>query len=341
MNKIGLDKFVSGLSLDDKIVLLELLNQGITADKINEIGKEINNNRLIDCPHCHSREIYGHGQYRGKSRYKCRNCNKTFNETTGTAISGIKKPEAFQSYIKLLLESVSIRKTAAKLDINMATIFAWRHKLLASLSITNGGKFGGILECDDKQTDINEKGNRNLKRKGYKRPSDRQTKRGVSNDKISIIVAADRKNNTTMKVAKQGRIDVESIEKSIGNYVQRDNILCSDSHKSIISWAHSRGLEHHTFVASSRHIKDKCYHVQHVNSINNRFERWQNQFYGISTKYLQNYLNWFVLLDKIRNIYDKYSELIKIMFENNLAIGTFRNIQSQYEKLLTPQYSKT
>ena len=81
-----------------------------------------------------------------------------------------------------------------------------------------------------------------------------------------------------MKVARQGRFDVKSIDESIGNQVQKNNILCSDFHPSIISWASSKGLEHHTFVASKQHIKDKYFHIQHVNSIDNRFEHWQKRF---------------------------------------------------------------
>jgi hypothetical protein len=144
-----------------------------------------------------------------------------------------------------------------------------------------------------------------------------------------------------MKVAKQGRLDVQSIDESIGSYMQKTNILCSDSHQSIISWANSKGLEHHTFVASKQHIKDKCFHVQHVNSLDNRFERWQKRFYGVATKYLQNYLNWFVFLEKVKKVSDKYSELIKTMFENMNTISTFRNIQVKYKNLLFLQYSKT
>ena len=144
-----------------------------------------------------------------------------------------------------------------------------------------------------------------------------------------------------MKVAKQGRLDVKSIDESIGNQVQTGNIFCSDSHPSIISWASSRGLEHHTFVASKLHIKDKCFHIQHVNSIDNRFERWQRRFNGLSTKCLQNYLNWFVFLEKVKNSYDKYSELIKTMFENINTIASFRGIQLRYQKLLILQYGKT
>ncbi|KAA6312220.1 hypothetical protein EZS27_036810, partial [termite gut metagenome] len=67
----------------------------------------------------------------------------------------------------------------------MKTFFDWRHKILSSLSALNGDSFGGIVECDDKQVDRSEKGSRKLTRKPYKRHSDRTTKRGVSNDKVS------------------------------------------------------------------------------------------------------------------------------------------------------------
>jgi transposase-like protein len=323
------------------VQFIEILHEFTHADKISVIKNTVHQNRQVECPHCCSTDIYGHGTYRGRSRYKCKACTKTFNDNTGTALCGIKKVNEFQSYLELLIDSVSIRKAAKKLGLSISTVFTWRHKLLSALSIANGSLFTGIVECDDKQLDISEKGNKRLERESYKRPSDRTTKRGVSNDKISVMVATDRSNNTAMKVAKQGRIDAQSVDESIGNYVQKTNILCSDSHPSIISWASSKGLEHHTFVASKQHVKDKCFHVQHVNSLDNRFERWQKQFYGVATKYLQNYLNWFVFLEKVKKVNDKYSELTKTIFENMDTISTFRNIKWKYENLLILQYSKT
>ncbi len=47
--------------------------------------------------------------------------------------------------------------------------------------------------------------NRKLDRKAYKRPSDRKIKRGVSNDKLSIMVATDRKGNPLMKTQKNNK----------------------------------------------------------------------------------------------------------------------------------------
>jgi transposase-like protein len=72
--------------------------------------------------------------------------------------------------------------------------------------------------------------------------------------------------------------------------------------------------KHHTFIASKQHIKDKCFHIQHLNFVDNRVECWQKHFYGVATKYLQNYLKWFVFLAKVKNSYDrlvpKYSSKI-------------------------------
>ena len=65
----------------------------------------------------------------------------------------------------------------------------------------------GLVECDDKQMSISQKGDKHLNRPPYKRPNDRKTKRGVSNGKISIVESNDRKGNSQMQVAKVVCID--------------------------------------------------------------------------------------------------------------------------------------
>ncbi|KAA6316071.1 hypothetical protein EZS27_033568 [termite gut metagenome] len=295
----------------------------------------------VRCPHCSSQDIYGHGTYKGRRRYRCKSCKKSFNDFTGTAVSGIKKTEKFEEYLNLMIESLTIRKASACLGVNMKTVFDWRHKILSSLSAFNRESFSGIVECDDKQVDLSEKGSRKLTRKPYKRHSGRTTRRGVSNDKVSIIAATDRKGNPTMQVAKMGRIDVKSIEKTIGKYMGKQNILCLDSHPSIVAWASEKQLEHHTFVASKQHLKDSCYHAQHVNSMDNQYERWIKRFVGVATKYLPNYLNWFIFLEKMKKSSQKAMETAKIVLSNIAALMDYRAIERLYQNLLMQQYSKT
>ncbi len=309
--------------------------------QLDKVKSNLNKDYKVLCPHCKNEDIYGHGTYKGRKRYKCKQCKKTFNDFTGTAISGIKKVDKFQEYLELTLNSLTIRKAAEILELNVKTIFDWRHKLLSSLASINGVPFSGIVECDDKQVDINMKGQKNIGRKAYKRPSDRKKKRGVSNDKVSIMVATDRKGNTTMKVAKIGRVDKNSIERTIGELINEDNTLCSDSHPSIISWAKGKNLEHHTFVASKQYVKNKCYHVQHVNSLDNLFERWLKPFYGVATKYLPKYLNWFVYLQKMKKSTNPIGDYAKVIMTNIQAVIEYKNIKTKYEELDIPHYYKT
>ena len=339
---MDLQLIIKELADQEKKDLLVILKRELgETPQLDKVRSTINENQKVLCPHCHTNDIYGHGIYKGRKRYKCKQCSKTFNDFTGTAISGIKKVDKFQEYIELTLESVSIRKAAKKLKVSTNTIFDWRHKILASLSMINGNSFVGIVECDDKQFKINEKGNRKLVREAYKRPSDRKSKRGISNDKLSVMVATDRKGNPLMKIAKMGRIDSDSVEKTIGSFISPNNILCSDSHPSIILWANKKELEHHTFVASKQHVKNRCYHVQHVNSLDNLYERWIKPFYGVATKYLSQYLNWFVFLQKIKKSSEPIKEFANIIMVNIKTINQYRNIEKEYEKLNIPHYLRT
>lgn len=339
---MDLQLIIKELADHEKKDLLVILKRELgEVPQLHKVRSTINENQKVICPHCHTDDIYGHGIYKGRKRYKCKQCSKTFNDFTGTAISGIKKVDKFQEYIELTLESISIRKAAKELKISTNTIFDWRHKILTSLSMINGNSFVGIVECDDKQFKINEKGNRRLNRKAYKRPSDRKTKRGISNDKLSVMVATDRKGNSLMKIAKMGRIDSDSVEKTIGSFINSNNILCSDSHPSIILWANNKKLEHHTFVASKQHVKSKCYHVQHVNSLDNRYERWIKPFYGVATKYLSQYLNWFVFIQKMKKSSEPLKDFANIIMTNIKTINQYRNIEKEYEKLNIPHYLRT
>jgi len=42
------------------------------------------------------------------------------------------------------------------LDLNISTVFSWRHKLLSALLTKNGSPFICIVEFDDKQLYISE-----------------------------------------------------------------------------------------------------------------------------------------------------------------------------------------
>lgn len=70
-------------------------------------------------------------------------------------------------------------------------------------------------------------------------------------------------------------------------------------------------------------------------------ELWVKRFYGVSTKYLSQYLNWFVFLEKVKKSSTQTLDLAKNVAANAKAINTYRSIEDRYSDLGIPQLSKT
>ena len=65
---------------------------------------------------------------------KCKSCNRSFTEYTGTWIAGIHHKDKLDDYLGFMLEEQSLDKIKVALSINKKIAFDWRHKVLASLS---------------------------------------------------------------------------------------------------------------------------------------------------------------------------------------------------------------
>lgn len=57
------------------------------------------------------------------------------------------------------------------------------------------------------------------------------------------------------------------------------------------------------------HIKKKSCHIQHANSLNNRLKKWLNgTVWGVVTKYMQGYLNWFKVKETVLKFCDEQAD---------------------------------
>lgn len=62
---------------------------------------------------------------------------------------------------------------------------------------------------------------------------------------------------------------------------------------------------------------------------------------GVATKYLPQYLNWFVFLEKVKKSADPLADFAKAVMENSNVIKSYREIENNYLKLNVPHYLKT
>lgn len=330
------------LSPTDRARLVtELL--GRSKDDYLSIRRNQFNNKQGCCPHCGSKKYIRFGKDKSLCRYRCKECLRTFTEYTGTWMDGLWKKELVVDYIQLMMEGKSLDKISAALGINKKTAFDWRHKILSSLEQDSGDDFSGIVESDETFFCESEKGNRSLERPGRKRGSssseDKKKKRGISSDKAAVIATADRKGGMNLCLATLGRIRKEDIARSIGNPLGPDTVLCSDGHTSYKGYASENKLEHVTLRADlKQHVKQKVYHIQNVNSIHNRLKKWIDAtFWGVSTKYLQNYLGWFRLNEQLKDSSTGLKDFIAQTIRNTDALKRYNYISVAHQWLLTTQ----
>lgn len=309
------DFFVSSSSLVQQEIVSALLSLSLEETKV----QENNDVKAVTCPHCSDKNIRANGKLKGVQRYVCNGCKKNFSETTGKFWYNIKKKDKLNRYLYCLLSGYSIRQSAKETGVSIQTSFDWRHKLLTSFSSVSVEEFQGIVESDDLFFSFSEKGNRNLDRKPKKR-GEKASKAGISNEKVAVIATCDRSGNKDFKVAARGRISKKDLDKVLKGKLDKADVLCSDSHRSYGAFAKANTIEHKKFNATKgQRTVDKVYHVQNVNNLDMRLRKFMGSFNGVATKYLQNYLNWFLVLEKIKNSTNKLTSVVAIAFASNTA----------------------
>jgi transposase-like protein len=328
------------LSISDQARLIsELLGQ--SQEDYLSLRRQQLYDKQVGCPWCESKRYFKWGIDKGSQRFKCKECNRTFTEYTGTWLDGIHKKSQVSSYIELMLEGKSLDKTSRKLCINKKTAFDWRHKILSSFGQDQGNEMDGIVESDETFFEESEKGNRHLQRSGRKRGSSSslsgKERRGISDNKVAVIATVDRQGGMNLCAATMGRIGKEDIARSIGRPLPTGTVLCTDGHVSYKGFARDNKLNHITLRADlNQHVKLGVYHIQNVNSIHNRLKKWiDNSFWGVSTKYLQNYLGWFRMNEKLKGSPNPLKGFIEQTMQDTDALKRYKYIDVSYQWILT------
>jgi transposase-like protein len=336
----NIKELFSNLDFSQKIQVVKELSDSLEADK-NKIVENIKYIEPVEdeqnpiqkhCPHCHNKSIIKWGNYQGRDRYKCNKCNRTFTAFTGTPIHNIKKKELWDKFGDELFNDqyFTIKELAKRIGISEATAFDWRHKLLGSLD-GFGSEFAGITEMDDVWVLYSQKGRKGL---DYSRKRGGSHRQGDNNFQAKLLITTDRENTIDMSVVRIGRLKEKDIERAVGEKISKDVTLVSDKHPSIASFAKEAKIEHVTFKAED-HVKDSVHHVQKINNIASRFKTIINhKLRGVSTKYLQNYANWFSINEQYKEVQNKAKEILKITQSTINSWDKFVNTEKLYKEFI-------
>jgi len=287
-------------------LLSDLLQEQELQGKIlQEAEQEVSEKRKKKpCPHCASSDVSKRGRQRGVQMYQCKGCKKWYSETTGTPLYDIKLKTKWQSYLRCMEKGMPIKKIAKELGISIQTSFDWRHKILSSLNQFVPDKLSSQVECDELELALSNKGSKNLERKPRKRGSD--FKRNIGKEEVTVVqvvTAVERGGDKYLKAVVSKRLSKDEITKAFDGRLANDATLITDKHPSYKAFAKDNPTITHKALLAKDHVdrKDKTIHLQKVNNIHSQIRDFLRPFNGVSSKYLQNYLNWYAYTDTIRN----------------------------------------
>jgi transposase-like protein len=325
---------ISKLVPDEKTKLFSVLKRVLYPENhsINQITKELREVKFsggLVCPHCSNDQIYRHGKFQDRQRYRCRACLRTFNDFTNTPMQRTKLPDKWLQFLECMHKGLSLRKAAEEIGgVTYVTLFYWRHKVLSALKRLDIEHFDGITELDETYFLYSEKGRRNITERKPRHRGGKAKKRGISNEQVGVLVACDRHKQNTLRVAGTGRASAERLEQMLGNKMAKDIVLCSDADNAIKTFAGEHKLEHVVLNAKKKQrVKHGIYHIQNVNSCHRELKDWMDRFRGVATKYLDNYLAWyrFITASKFEAMSSKRKQML-------VAASQF-NVDSTYDGL--------
>ena len=144
------------------------------------------------CPRCRSESVIKYGSYRAFQRYRCKDCDRTFNDKTGTifAHAKIALTEWFFAIYGFLRFNMSIRQLEAELDVSYRTLRQRIERFARALDAPSLS-LSGPVEIDEVYVTAGKKG-RERDRPSRSRGLSTRGRGSYDGDKPPVFILVDR-----------------------------------------------------------------------------------------------------------------------------------------------------
>jgi len=276
------------ITLKDIIGLVKELPESYleeTYEKLTEIKRKADDEQELQeetCPHCKSEHIVRNGKSHGKQMYLCRDCKKTFTETTTAAIAhSHSSATVWKQVISDMVDGIPIDQTADSLDMHHETVFNMRHKILYCVEqslIAEPTPLIGACETDETYVLESEKGRKfpdNHHRKPRKHGA-KASKPGISNEYVCVCTSVTGENDKVAIAINRASPDSQEILDVFGERVNENTVILCDGKQSY------NVLDEKCTVAVARRINK-------VNGFHSFIKEKLDSMRGVATIYLNRY----------------------------------------------------
>lgn len=260
---------------------------------------------MPNCPHCGSRRIQRHGTFSLKDgsrhqRFLCKACNITSHAYTGTALNYLKKRDRWDRFVNCTIDRCSLRQMAAMLGVQVSTAFSWRHRLLAALTYDSQPVLNGCVAASEAYVRYSEKGNRCSDgrgahgiRKAPRRivPGKRRFRRLIDGKPTCVLVASANDRNVVVIVGR-GRPAPERLQASLAPVLGDVAELWGYGTAPFAEACRCLGVRHRDTQVAWASV-DPMHPCRAADRLRSQLHGWLAGFYGVATRYLDNYLAWY------------------------------------------------
>jgi transposase-like protein len=300
---------LAGLSAGQRATLQRALSERPAGETVRDLleSKEADQRQ---CPHCSSKHVVVWGSAHGLRRYRCRDCRRTFNALTGSGLARLRHKERWLTFGAALQDGLSVRKSAKICGVAAGTAFRWRHRFLRAAKADKPTKLGGIVEADETFFRRSYKGSRQWKRPqpDVPAPARRSRHRGTPtgrrgtplDEQVPVLIVRDRNRVTGDAVLSD--LTARSIGAQLMPMLGSDALLCTDTSRAYgVIARHARIRHEPVNVAAGERVRDRVFHIQNVNAYDSRLKQWMHRFNGVATRYLDSYLGWRRMLERLQD----------------------------------------
>ncbi|WP_130812449.1 IS1595 family transposase [Olsenella sp. Marseille-P4559] len=289
------------LSLEEKREVAERL-RALIAEDVADRASAGDPGR---CPRCGSADLArkGHGRD-GSQRWRCGSCGRTFSARTGSVLAASKLPAAtWADYVEGTLAGESLRALARRCGVCPGTSWFMRMRLLEVMGAAlQPFRCGPTVSCQVDGTYVNESlsGSRARSARGMPRRAHRNgqgvRRRGVSRDKVCVVCAANDVGDGFAAVCGRGRPTDAGLRGSLAGIVD-GSWVSTDDHTSYARVLPRLGVAEHVPTASGAAGNGE---LGLVNAMHQWLKIFLEPFHGVSTRWLQRYLDFFCWLEQAR-----------------------------------------
>jgi len=288
--------------------------------KRNPFPQEIVNLPISGCPHCGSAHFVKFGKYVNVSRYRCKECRRTFIPTSGSSIHYINKKEKFLRLFDMFNsgEVLTIKNISQKFGISILTAFDWRHKIFLALQ---------LVKQDYESLTIANKVVFNFNEKGRKRVSGKRKK---IKQKVNLCSITDSRMTEFKFINIGDNIRKDFHERFAGRVRDRALLFFKDEENILIDDIKNLKKEKNIpvkFKRLEKSLKIHKYKSEEFKVFINRFMR------GVATKYLQVYANFYSFLQSLKSVPNYYK-----LLEVRLAWIKYLKMEDLYKDFLNNNF---